>query len=68
LRYKVGELEDGTAVFEEFANAEEMHAICIRTTQHVLARQQEGWGRKDAIDWSEYKALFPEPENQPAAE
>jgi gamma-glutamylcysteine synthetase len=64
------ELEDGTAVFEEFANAEEMHAICTATTQHVLVCQQAGWARKDAIDWSAYKALYPEPANeeQPAAE
>jgi len=70
VKYKVGELEDGTAVFEEFANAEEMHAICTATTQHVLACQQAGWARKDAIDWSAYKALYPEPANeeQPAAE
>lgn len=70
VRYKVGELEDGTAVFEEFADAEEMHAICISTTQHVLTCQQAGWARKGAIDWSAYKALYPEPANndQPSEE
>ena len=70
VKYKVGELEDGTAVFEEFANAEEMHAICTQTTQHVLTCQQAGWDRKGAIDWSAYKALYPEPANngQPSEE
>ena len=67
LRYKIGELEDGTPVYEEFADASEMHAICVATTNHVLACQQEGWTTKDAIDWSDYKALFPEDET-PAAE
>ena len=68
VKYKVGELEDGTAVFEEFANAEEMHAICTATTQHVLVCQQAGWARKDAIDWSAYKALYPEPSNDEVTE
>lgn len=67
LRYKVGELEDGTPVYEEFADAEEMHAICVSTTAHVLACQQAGWATKDAIDWEPYEALFPEPEPGPEA-
>lgn len=62
LRYKVGELEDGTPVYEEFASATEMHAICIATTNHVLACQQAGWAEKDGIDWEPYQALFPQSE------
>ena len=45
-----------------FADAGEMHTICTLTSQHVLACQQDGWARKDAIDWEPYKALFPESE------
>jgi len=47
-------------VYEEFADADEMHTICTLTSQHVLSCQQDGWDRKDAIDWEPYKALFPE--------
>lgn len=65
VRYKVGELEDGMPVYEEFANADEMHAICTETTSHVLACQQAGWTRKDAIDWAPYEALFPQQEQSP---
>lgn len=62
VRYKVGEI-DGTPVYEEFANVEEMHAICVSTTNHVLACQQAGWAEKDAIDWTPYEeALDPEVE------
>ena len=60
LRYKIGELNDSTPVYEDFADASEMHAICVATTNHVLARQQEGWAEKDAIDWTPYEELFPE--------
>ena len=61
VKYKIGELADGTPVYEEFTNAEEMHAICVSTTSHILACQQAGWARKDAIDWEPYEqALNPE--------
>jgi hypothetical protein len=68
VRYKIGETADGMPVYEEFADADEMHTICTMTSQHVLACQQEGWARKDAIDWEPYKALFPEPEQPNATE
>lgn len=61
VRYKVGEI-DGTPVYEEFADGEEMHAICVSTTNHVLSCQQEGWAEKDSIDLEPYKALFPQPD------
>ena len=60
VRYKIGETADGMPVYEEFADADEMHTICTLTSQHVLSCQQDGWDRKDAIDWEPYKALFPE--------
>jgi hypothetical protein len=62
VRYKIGETADGMPVYEEFADADEMHTICTMTSRHVLSCQQGGWGRKDAIDWEPYKALFPQPE------
>ena len=65
LLYKIGETADGMPVYEEFADADEMHTICTLTSQHVLSCQQDGWDRKDAIDWEPYKALFPEPEQSP---
>lgn len=61
VRYKVGELADGTPVYEEFADAAEMHAICSALTNHILSRQQQGWAEKDGIDWAPYQALFPDP-------
>ena len=62
VRYKVGEI-DGTPVYEEFADVDEMHAVCVSTTNHVLSCQQAGWAEKDAIDWTPYEeALDPEVE------
>lgn len=59
LRYKIGETADGMPVYEEFADADEMHAICVATTNYVLSCQQAGWAEKDGIDWAPYEALFP---------
>ena len=54
VRYKVGEDAEGNPVYEEFADADEMHDICQQTTIHVLTCQQQGWEMKDSIDWSVY--------------
>lgn len=54
VRYKVGEDAEGNPVYEEFADADEMHDICQQTTIHVLTCQQQGWEMKDSIDWSDY--------------
>ena len=62
--YKVGEL-DGTPVYEEFADADEMHEICTSITTHILECQQSGWDSKDAIDWTPFEELFPENEQAP---
>lgn len=59
VRYKVGEI-DGTPVYEEFADGEEMHAICVSTTNHVLSCQQAGWLEKDSIDWTPYEEALTE--------
>lgn len=55
VRYKIGELEGGTPVYEEFADAEEMHDVCKLTASHILACQQEGWAEKDSIDFTPYE-------------
>lgn len=55
VRYKIGELEGGTPVYEEFADAEEMHDVCKLTASHILSCQQEGWAEKDSIDFTPYE-------------
>lgn len=54
VRYKVGEDTEGNPVYEEFADREEIHAICQATAVHVLTCQQQGWKMKDSIDWNVY--------------
>lgn len=68
VRYKIGELSDGTPVYEEFADADEMHVICNCITAHILACQQAGWNRKDEMDWTPFEELFPQPEDKGESE
>ena len=54
VRYKVDEDTEGNPIYEEFADIEEIHAICQATAVHVLTCQQQGWKMKDSIDWNVY--------------
>lgn len=61
---KIGEQEDGTAVYHQFDTQEEMDAFnnaCVAYKQQCL---QEGWQQKDAMDWSPFEALFPQQDAQ----
>lgn len=52
---KIGENEEGEAVYQQFDTQEELKAFadaCILWRQQCL---QEGWQKKDSIDWSPYE-------------
>ena len=63
---KIGEQADGTPIYQEFANQEEMQAFtaaCVAWKQQCLAA---GWAEKDGMDWAPYEqALNPQPEPEP---
>ena len=52
---KIGENQDGTPIYKTFSDADELKAFadaCILWRQQCL---QEGWQKKDSIDWSPYE-------------
>ena len=58
---KIGEQQDGTPIYETFDTKTDLKAFneaCTLWKQQCLS---EGYNEKDAIDWSPYEALFPEP-------
>ena len=58
---KIGEHQDGTPIYETFDTKTDLKAFneaCTLWKQQCLS---EGYSEKDAIDWSPYEALFPEP-------
>ena len=56
---KIGEQEDGTAVYEDFVDAEQLAAFCTACNNHKQNTLTAGWQEKDSIDWTPYEALFP---------
>ena len=58
---KIGEQADGTPIYETFDTKTTLKAFndaCSLWRQQCLS---EGYTEKDAIDWTPYEALFPEP-------
>lgn len=53
--FKIGEEEDGTPIYETFETKEEMTAFTTTCTKWRQQCLQEGWQRKDAIDWTPYE-------------
>ena len=57
---KIGEQEDGTAIYEDFDTEEKLTAFCAACNNHKQEALTAGWTEKDGIDWEPYQALFPE--------
>ena len=56
---KIGEQEDGTPVYHEFENSEQLTDFRTACNNHKQAVLSAGWQEKDCIDWAPYEALFP---------
>ena len=55
---KIGEQEDGTPVYHDFENSEQLadfRAACNAHKQNALTA---GWAEKDGIDWAPYEDYF----------
>lgn len=62
ITYKIGQDADGNPVYHTFTTVEEItgfYDICFAYINQCL---NEGWQRKDSIDWEPYKEYFPEPD------
>ena len=57
---KIGEQEDGTAVYEDFVDADQLAAFCTACNNHKQNTLTAGWQEKDGIDWSPYEQYFNE--------
>ena len=61
-KVKVSDGEDKTVVYDTFETVEEITQFYLAGVNFIKTTINEGWARKDAIDWSPYEALFPESE------
>ena len=55
---KIGEQEDGTAIYEDFETAEQLDTFCTACNAHKQKTLTEGWAEKDGIDWTPYEDYF----------
>jgi len=55
---KIGEQEDGTAIYEAFNTAEELTTFCAACNAHKQNALTAGWAEKDGIDWKPYEDYF----------
>lgn len=58
---KIGEQADGTPVYHDFADQQDITDFCTACTQWTQQQREAGWQEKDGIDWQPYEALFPTP-------
>lgn len=55
---KIGEQEDGTAIYEDFDTEEKLTAFCAACNAHKQNALTTGWAEKDGIDWAPYEDYF----------
>jgi hypothetical protein len=55
---KIGEQEDGTPVYHDFKNSEQLTDFRTACNNHKQAALSAGWHEKDAIDWAPYEDYF----------
>lgn len=61
VKFKLNENEDKQPIYHTFETFEELDRFYVGGVAYINQRLNEGWARKDSIDWSPYEALFPEP-------
>ena len=55
---KIGEIDNTHPIYYTFNTVEEVNEFCNAIYNHITQCRQEGWQKKDSIDWSVYeKAL-----------
>lgn len=56
---KIGEQEDGTPVYQEFATKNDLKAFNDAWQAYRQQCLTDGWAEKDGIEWTPYEAMFP---------
>ena len=52
---KIGEQEDGTAIYEDFENSEQLTDFRTACNNHKQNALTAGWTEKDGIDWTRHR-------------
>lgn len=57
VKFKLGENEDGEPVYHTFEDMNEFTDFYTKAIAFINQCLNEGWERKDSIDWSVYSTL-----------
>jgi hypothetical protein len=68
VKFKLNETEDKQPIYHTFETFEELDRFYVGGVAYINQCLNEGWARKDSIDWTPYEALFPEPTKTETAE
>jgi len=60
ITFKLNEDEEQKAIYHTFADFDELDRFYKGGVAYIQQCLQQGWARKDAIDWAPYRALFPD--------
>ena len=64
VKFKLGEDENGEPVYHTFQQLNTLTDFYMAGVAFINQCLQEGWQRKDSIDWSEYEAVLPRESEQ----
>ena len=59
VKFKLNETEDKQPIYHTFETFEELDRFYVGGVAYINQCLNEGWARKDSIDWTPYEALFP---------
>ena len=63
VKFKLNETEDKQPIYHTFETFEELDRFYKGGVQYINQCLNEGWARKDAIDWTPYEEYFPKTDN-----
>ena len=58
VKFKLGEDENGNPIYYTFTTVEELNGFYLAAVAFIQQCLNEGWTRKDAIDWTPYQNCF----------
>ena len=65
IKFKLNETEDKQPIYHEFETFEELDRFYKGGVRYINQCLNEGWARKDSIDWTPYEqALNPQPNQE----
>lgn len=63
VTFKIGEDDEENPIYHEFDDMNEFTNFYVSAISHVNTCLNEGWQKKDSIDFDAYKPYFPEENN-----